>query len=422
MSSRSIGALGCAFVLGLGTLTGGAGIAEPAAVTESFSPRYVPEECRSAPAVVEPNGVDMPEAAKVGDRLDQALNKYRAYGGTYWNRSGGIRVRIAQSREDADQTRRSAAEVMSSTDQRRVGGIQVEASDVTNRDLLDWAADARNGLSHIKASDVLSVGFDRLCQHVIVYVSDPEGAELTAGEQERYYVSPPAVEQDHSRDTDSEPFLGGVRMWRDSNGRDDQHHILCTGGWAMLRNGIRYLASAGHCGDVPSGGSDNFYTTRYGEYIGWDSINPYEGDRRHDAMLIRGRTYYSPIWFGVWNTQNTRYTTGKYFSAPLIGTHVWVSAGRTGIVSGEVRDRYYEGDSTCEGAAVIVRYDPGETTQRGDSGSPWLQPNYNTSRDDDVLAVGVHICGDGLLGGLGRLSAIHNVEKWTGSTLIQSSP
>lgn len=241
---------------------------------------------------------------------------------------------------------------------------------------------------------------------------------MSEEEQTRYDVTSVPVRDDHSRDTDQEPFYGGVRMWPNTSGGDNVDHVFCTAGFTMLRSGVRYLSSAGHCGEY-----NNFYTTLYSNYIGWDSVNPYEDDTTaHDVMLIRGKTYTSPIWYGAWNTGRSDYVTNKYIDGPGVGHEVFMSGGRSGLQGGVVTDAY-DPESGC-GSVVQVTFYTGDYAQRGDSGAPWSSRNTFTGRTDDVKAAGVHNCSDdpGIDDTYAWFPRIGLVEDWTGSSVVMSSP
>jgi hypothetical protein len=359
--------------------------------------------------------------------FDEALQTFAAYGGTYWHRDGELRVRIAYNRADGSEADRVAREVLAKIHDVH-GGIHIESTSVSLRDLYSWAEQAEDGLANIAAHDVIDTSVNELCQYVDVFVKSPATARLSANESSRYAVSAAPRKADGTRSHDESPYYGGVRLWYSPNGSPDPiHYDLadCTAGFTMLRSGSRYISTAGHCSDEAD--FDPPYYTDFGNYVGSEAVNPFECvpkpndpcDRNSwvDIQLLANMTYHSPIWFGGWNTQGWRYVTAKQ-SLPSVGTAVWISGGNSGLLQASVQNRY----DTCFGSPTVrVGIWDDQSALGGDSGSPVVRANAATARTDDVTALGSFTCYD-TNDPVGYYTRVDFMEGATDSSLVLSNP
>lgn len=353
-------------------------------------------------------------AAEIAKKFDTELGSYVSYAQAYWHGDGGLRIRVARNHSDTAQAKQRAQELINTTTPDFSGGIQIEDVDISSQDLRVWAARAQGGLTYIPKEDIKSVSINELCQYVIISVTSPNDAQLTDEEREKYDVKGVPSLDDHSRPYDESPYNGGLRMKYNAS---DPTNIRCSSAFTVLRSGTRFMSSAGHCGNA----STTWYTTHGSNYIGSEFDNPWKQGSSADVMIVSGMTYNSPIWWGPWDTTTTQYVTEK-FETPPLGATVYMSGGRSGIQGGLVSDTY---DPTCGGrTAVLVTFHSGAYAQGGDSGSPWSARNGNTSRTDDVIAAGVHVCSDdaGTNDTYAWFTRVGLLESATSSSVVLSSP
>lgn len=361
----------------------------------------------------QPPASDFGNAEEVSEKFNTELRSYVSYAQAYWHSDGGMRIRIARNRSDTAQAKQRAQELINTTDAEFSGGITIEDTDISSQDLRAWENDARNGLTYIRKEDIKSANANELCQYVMVTVTSPEEAQLTADEREKYTVLGVPQPQDHSRAEDESPYNGGLRMkWNAS----DPTNIKCSSAFTVLRSGTRFMSSAGHCGED----STAWYTTHGSNYIGSEFDNPWKGGSSADVMILSGMTYHSPVWWGEWNTTQRVLVTAKWLTPPL-GATVQMSGGRSGVETGMVTDTY---DPSCGGrTAVLVTFNAFNRTQGGDSGSPWMAGNGSTSRTDDVIAAGVHACGgNDAVNDYAWFTRIGLLQDATNSSVVLSSP
>lgn len=360
----------------------------------------------------QPPASDFGNAEEVSEKFRAGLGSYVSYAQAYWHSDGGMRVRIARNRTDTAQAKQRAQELINTTETTFSGGIQIEDTDISSQDLRAWEADARNGLTYIPKADIKSANANELCQYVMVTVTSPETAQLTAEEREKYTVLGVPQPSDHSRPYDESPYNGGLRMKGTAGGSTA---IVFSSAFTVLRSGTRFMSSAGHCD-----ASNAWYTTHGGNYIGSEFDNPWEGGSSADVQILSGMTYNSPVWWGEWDTTQTVFVTAKWLTPPL-GVTVQMSGGRSGVETGIVTDTY---DPSCGGrTAVLVTFNAFNRSQQGDSGSPWMAGNGSTSRTDDVIAAGVHAClGNDAVNDYGWFTRVGLLQDATNSSVVLSSP
>lgn len=141
--------------------------------------------------------VDFNLVADVGEAVDLGLKDFDSYGGTYWHRDGGVRVRVAAERADTEEAVLAAEAIIAEAPD-IVGGTRVETTSISLSDLSRWAADADDGLANIPPEDIVTVDVDELCQRVDIAVVDRSRAHLTAAERSRYRLSSPPVQESGS--------------------------------------------------------------------------------------------------------------------------------------------------------------------------------------------------------------------------------
>lgn len=215
-------------------------------------------------------------------------------------------------------------------------------------------------------------------------------------------------------DSPSNGWNGGVAMCSVASGEPCAKSSApdvagCTGGFAYITNGRRGMLTAGHCVNPYA----DFAWRRYSEpryTIGHNSSA--ETTSRSDSAFIRQSTYPYRNWIwigGRYGTGQREITATEYW--PRSGDKVYFSGGNTGWQSGQVAASYV---TLCEG--MPTRFVSGLKTMGGDSGSPVVMPNTDTTTTGDYKAVGIHVCGKGqpLVEGWRRMTIMGTINSTLG--------
>lgn len=199
-----------------------------------------------------------------------------------------------------------------------------------------------------------------------------------------------------SRYADTSPYYAGIPLWRGAVSDHSVGSAYCTSGFRMDRGGNQYFSSAMHCGPV----GQQYTSTQYpSASIAKVSETWIQDDTALVARWNNG--FYSPnVWFGGPNTRYHNPITGK-FSAILPGQVIWSSGANGGNVAIDVMGiancRVNGRDTTFVYGRTNFGYpNSGAYTRPGDSGGPVLKHNSGTSNPDDVAALGIHNCGNGV--------------------------
>ncbi|GAA2393719.1 S1 family peptidase [Streptomyces glaucosporus] len=117
------------------------------------------------------------------------------------------------------------------------------------------------------------------------------------------------------------PFAeGGEAIWRGDRAR-------CTLGFNVVRNGLPYFLTAGHCGRL----LDTWSTTRGGRTVGVTVASSFPGDD-HSLVRYTARVEH-PSRVNLHNGASQAITRA---ADPIVGQRVWRSGSTTGLRSGEV--------------------------------------------------------------------------------------
>ncbi|MCM3556041.1 S1 family peptidase, partial [Janibacter melonis] len=200
-------------------------------------------------------------------------------------------------------------------------------------------------------------------------------------------------------DSPSNGWNGGVAMCTKNSGEPCNNSSYpdragCTGGFSYIRNGQRGMLTAGHCvrsltshpaAPLSEFGwrrySDPRYTTGHNGTAEWTAGS--------DSAVIRQDTYSYRNWIwigGRYGTEEREITAVEYW--PQLGDEVYFSGGNTGWQGGAVAASYV---SHC--SDLPTRYVSGLETMGGDSGSPVVMQNTDSSPTGDYKAAGIHVCG-----------------------------
>lgn len=167
----------------------------------------------------------------------------------------------------------------------------------------------------------------------------------------------------YSRRSDTTPYWGGASI--KSNG------ATCTSTFAVQKNGVRYMPTAGHCFTLGA----NVYTSDGNAWYG--SVKERASLPSYDMELIGGSTYGNSIYTGGTNS-----TTSKRVASaanPIVGTTGYCFSGQT---SGEKCNQKVESlnATVCTelGCTPGVIQFSGTAPLKGDSGGPFYWPDTTT--------------------------------------------
>ncbi|MGY0231321.1 trypsin-like serine protease [Longispora urticae] len=209
--------------------------------------------------------------------------------------------------------------------------------------------------------------------------------------------APERIELQRNRRYDNAPWWGGSYM--------SVHNVKgtygCTTGFAVWRNGTRYMLTAGHCATAP----DNVYNY-IGGYMGW---TPGPENWGHDVILVSldGQSYGGRVYDGGTTSDWGKSVSGWDYARP--GQWVCDSGAASGVhcsiqVGNQFAAQIYvtsaspdsDGDYNYWITDLIVatRTTGGVAAVRGDSGGPvfWLDGNR-------VRVIGTITGGSGDSGG-----------------------
>ena len=229
------------------------------------------------------------------------------------------------------------------------------------------------------------------------------------------------------RNLDSAPHYGGAGfyVWNDAH---TGYRGWCSTAFPVVRNGVTYQLTAGHCmpgsteypdawasayTSVTPPSSTYYFGTRYTTTIGgtWNTQTEGTQDNFGDWALLRGSTYYPRVY-------SCANVTGTCSTLP-IGTASWVtpslnagvcSSGRTTgqICRQHVVDSDWEGyiEGFYDRQLALFQRDDGtcDTVRPGDSGGAIYQGM--SSRPGYVRAMGVITATDGCTSYYTKLSGV----------------
>lgn len=136
-----------------------------------------------------PDDVEHFDTSAVGLRFDRAMRSYTSYAANVWHPGGGIRVRIAADRTDTEAARAEAERIIATLPTEYRHAVKIDETTVSLADLRKWAADAKDGLTHIPAENIIGRTTDVLCLSVDVSVKAYSEVRLTDQERTRYNLS-----------------------------------------------------------------------------------------------------------------------------------------------------------------------------------------------------------------------------------------
>jgi len=165
------------------------------------------------------------------------------------------------------------------------------------------------------------------------------------------------------RRSDTAPYWGGASI-KSGGG-------TCTSNFAVQKNGVRYMATAGHCFTQGS----NVYTSDSNAWVG--SVVERAGLPTYDMELDGGSSYGNSIYTGGANS-----TTSKRVASatnPVVGVTGYCFSGQT---SGEKCNQKVESltATVCTelGCTPNVIQFSGTAPLKGDSGGPFYWPDSTT--------------------------------------------
>jgi hypothetical protein len=170
-----------------------------------------------------------------------------------------------------------------------------------------------------------------------------------------------AVRDTFDRRNDVAPFWGGSSI--KSGG------AVCSSGFVVQKNGLRYLTTAGHCFAVGA----NVTTTdgnlsvgsvvQRGPFLPW----PFQS---YDMELIGGKSYGSSIFVGGTSSSTGRHVAGA--ADPVVGFTQYCRSGQTsGEQCGQTVTSVNAQVCTQTGCKSPVISYTGPVSQPGDSGAPF---------------------------------------------------
>lgn len=135
-----------------------------------------------------PDDVEHFDTSAVGLRFDRAMRTYTSYAASVWHAGGGVRVRIAADRSDTEVARAEAERIIATLPTEYRHAVKINETTVSLDDLREWAADAKDGLTHLPAENIIGRSTDVLCISVDLSVRAYSEVRLTDQERTRYKV------------------------------------------------------------------------------------------------------------------------------------------------------------------------------------------------------------------------------------------
>ena len=183
---------------------------------------------------------------------------------------------------------------------------------------------------------------------------------------------------------DSEPYIGGDRMWREFNVAGEEELEECTAG-GMWSTGAATMASAGHCSQTGVNWTQGYYDQAANTLwetggMGFAFVNVY-GEGGSDSMLLDGGNYAPAVWSsangGLEVAPTTAATTVAVAGVPVCFDGSFSGTQCAGHVSIPDQCSEVEGPNPETGIPTVVSVcnqtrvtSPTPIVQFGDSGGP----------------------------------------------------
>ena len=216
--------------------------------------------------------------------------------------------------------------------------------------------------------------------------------------------SGPTADAGTNRDEDVNPHWGGSKIVRTTNGNS----FSCTSGFAIDRDGKRWLTTAGHC--APAGVGQHFRNDN-GTFIGSVVWNRHPSTTTRDMSRFGSTNsnfnYQRIIWQNHWSS---RLVTSKVLSPPQDFALCLSGQASSQLQCGfEVHASRPNQTRVCWAtgcADALTSYRPtgNETARHGDSGGPL----FGRTGSGEASARGMHI---GRFDGLHYMYTIGEIER-----------